>query len=151
QLRARIVSQAEKEPAGKKFSFRFGVASKATSATGSAWSDWMKFEPEQVEATLKGYPAIYLRGYPVVVKLHVDGVLDPTHIESELKFDEGGDPVKLEGELFGPSLGVLLWREAGKPQAATMADYNRRYWKALEGVRIPEAERPKKFPIVDRF
>ena len=61
-------------------------------------------------------------------------------------------PIKLTGELFGPRLGILIWRdEAGKPQAATMADYNQRYWKVLQKVEVPEAKRPKKFPIVDRF
>jgi hypothetical protein len=150
-LRARVVAQAGKEPVGKKFTFQLGVPGKPVTAAGSDWSDWLKFGPEQVEATLKGYPAIYLRGYPVVVKLQVSGVVDPTRVEAELKFDEGGEVVKLSGELFGPSLGILLWREDKKPRAATMAGYNRRYWKVLENVRVPAEHRPKQFPIVDRF
>ena len=41
--------------------------------------------------------------------------------------------------------------EAGNPQAATMATYNRRYWAALGNVSIPAERRPQHFPIVDRF
>jgi hypothetical protein len=151
QLRARVVAQGSQAPAGKKFTFRLSGPGNPVSTTGDGWSDWLKFGREQVEATLKGYPAVYLRGYPVVVILQVEGVVDPTRVEAELKFDEGGDPTKLAGELFGPNFGILLWREDKKPRAATMAEYNRRYWKALEGVRIPEAERPRHFPVVDRF
>lgn len=32
-----------------------------------------------------------------------------------------------------------------------MAGYNRRYWQALEGVNLTPAQRPRHFPIVDRF
>lgn len=151
QLRARVVSLASKPPDGKKFKFQLSVPAPTAAAAGSEWSDWLKFGADQVTATLKGYPGLYLRGYPVVVKLQVAGVVDPTRIEVEVKFDEGGDPVKLKGELFGPSLGILIWREDKKPQAATMAGYNRRYWKVLEGVRVPAEQRPRHFPIVDRF
>jgi len=151
QLRGRITACEEKDPGQKKFTLRLSGGNGAANVTGSAWSEWLKFDKSYAEATLKGYPALYMRGYPVVVKLSVNGVVDPTKIEAELKFDEG-DTFKLQGELFGPTLGIMLWRdEAGKPQAATMAVYNQRYWKVLESVKIPEEQRPKKFPIVDRF
>lgn len=150
QVRARVVTQKGQPPTGKKFTFRVSTA-KAVGTEGSAWSDWLTFGEEQRTATLKGYPALYLKGYPVVTSLSVTGVVDPTEVEAELKFAEGGEVVKLSGELYGPSLGLMLWREDGKPRADTMAGYNRRYWKHLEGVQLPEKERPKLFPIVDRF
>jgi hypothetical protein len=151
QLRARVVTQAGKEPAGKKFAFNLGAQSKQVNVEGTNWSDWITFGPAQIEATLKGYPGMYLRGYPVVVRLLVGGVVDPTTVEAELKFDEIGQVVKVQGELFGPRLGILLWRENTEPRAATMATYNQRYWKALENVNIPREKRPKLFPVVDRF
>lgn len=153
QLRARVAAIGGQKPDGKKFAFRFSnVPGAAVTMAGGDWSDWLKFERPQVEATLKGYPAIYMGGFPVVIKLHVDGVVDPTAVEAELRWNEGGEVVKLSGELFGPTLGVLLWRDENKkPQAATMADYNQRYWKSLEGVQVPPSLRPKKFPIVERF
>src|SRR5262245_31760070 len=89
QLRARLVSQGGQAPAGKKFTFRLPGPGMPVSTMADGWSDWLKFGREQVEVTLKGYPAIYLRGYPVVVHLQVEGVVDPTRVEAELKFDEG--------------------------------------------------------------
>src|SRR5690606_28708463 len=76
QLRARVVRQAGEVPRDRKFTFRLGAGSKAATATGGEWSDWIAFGKEQIEATLKGYPAIYLRGYPVVVRLSVQPVVD---------------------------------------------------------------------------
>ncbi len=152
QLRARIIAVGGQAPDGRKFSVRFGVQGPTATAAGNKWCDWLKFKRPQVEATLKGYPAIYMRGYPVVVKLEFGGVADPTAVEGELEFEETEEVVKLSGELFGPSLGILIGRdEDKKPYAATMAMYNRRYWKVLEGAQVPDSERPKKFPIVDRF
>ena len=60
--------------------------------------------------------------------------------------------VRLRAELFGPSLGILLWRdEQQAPRAATMAEYNHRYWASLPPSADTVADRPKNFPIVDRF
>jgi len=156
KLRARIVSAGpDKAPlADKKFTFRWGTGlpGATLNVAGDAWSEWLPFDKEQIEAVLKGYPALYMKGWPIMARLEVGGVIDPTTVEAELKFDEGGKVVPLSGDLMGPNLGMLIWRDgAKKPHAATMAEYNRRYWKALEGVAIPAAERPKKFPIVDRF
>jgi hypothetical protein len=157
-LRARIVSQAGKEPTGKKFTFQWAVSSpalalpgKPATASGSEWSDWLRYGDEQVATTLERYPAIVARRYPVVIKLQTNAVVDPTRIEAELKFDERGEAIPLSGELFGPSLGILISREEKKPRAATMAGYNRRYWKLFENVQVPKAQRPKHFPIVERF
>lgn len=152
QLRARVASIGGEKPEGQEFSFRFGVGGEQVVTNGSQWSDSLPFEREQIEATLKGYPAIYMDGWPVVVQLNVGGVVDPTVVEAELKFDDGEAVAKFGGELFGPRWGILIWRnEAGEPQAATMADYNQRYWKVLQQVEVPEAQRPQHFPIVDRF
>ncbi len=150
QLRVRVVSLGGQTPEGKKFSF--ALAGVDGAAEGSGWSARIKFGRPQAQATLKGYPAIYMPGWPLVLRLTVQGVVDPTLVEAELNFTDTADAVKLSGELFGPSLGILVWRdEQRRPHAATMTDYNHRYWKALEGVQVPEAMRPKRFPIVDRF
>ncbi len=150
QLRARVVSAGGEAKAQKKYTFRLRGLNAA--APLGEWSDWLKFERAQAEATLKDYPAMYARGFPVVVKLHVDGVVDPTHVEAELRVDETGEIVPSRAELFGPSFGFLLWRDdQKKPHAATMAEYNKRYWQVLASVKVPDAHRPKKFPIVERF
>ena len=150
EVRARVVKIGNQVPEGKKFSCT--LAGGSITAEGSQWSRWVTFDHLDAKKALKGYPAIYMPGWPVVLKLTVGGVIDPTVVEVELKFSESTDPVTLSGELFGPSLGILVWRDdERRPQAATMADYNHRYWKALEGVQIPESMRPKRFPIIDRF
>jgi hypothetical protein len=60
--------------------------------------------------------------------------------------------VDVRGELFGPTLGLLVWREPnGTPAAATMAQYNQRFWQDLAAVSIPPEQRPRRFPVVDRF
>ncbi len=151
QLRARVTKIAGAEPGKRKFTFRFNVKSTAASTVGDAWSDWLTFGQPQIDAILNGYPALYLRNYPVVARLVVAGVADPTDVEAEIRFDETKETFKLKGELFGPNLGILIWREDKQPKAATMAQYNHRYWKHLASVKAPEAERPKLFPIVDRF
>ena len=87
----------------------------------------------------------------MVVLLQVGGVLDPTHVEAELKFDQTKEVFTLKGELYGPNLGVMIWHEGKKPRAGTMAQYNQRDWKFLAKVECPEKDRPKHFPIVDRF
>jgi hypothetical protein len=152
ELRARVRSVAGQPPTGKKFTFRYGAGGNAVTTEADAWSDWLAFGPQQIEATLKGYPAIYLKGWPVVVALQVGGVQDPTVVEAQLRFDARQQPVHLSGELFGPRLGILVWRDAGgQPHAATMAQYNQRYWEVLRQVDVPEEKRPRRFPIVDRF
>jgi hypothetical protein len=150
RLRARVTSIGGQLPEGKKLSF--GLAGVSGTAAGSQWSAELKFGRPQAEATLQGYPAIYMRGWPIVLRLTVQGAVDPTRVEAELTPMETGGAVKLSGDLFGPSLGILVWRDdQRRPQAATMAEYNRRYWKALAGVEIPANMRPRHFPIVDRF
>lgn len=152
-VRARVASIGGEKPEGREFTFRWsGIASEKAVSAADGWSGPLPFGQEQVEATLRGYPAIYLKRYPAVVRLEVAPVADPTAVEAEIAFAEGGEPVRLEGELFGPTLGILVWRdERHAPRAATMAAYNRRYWKHLEGVQVPADRRPRRFPLVDRL
>jgi hypothetical protein len=152
QLRARALPGAVPASAARKLTFRFEAAGTSVSAPPGAWSDWLRFDRSSVEATLRQYPATERRAFPLVVILRVEGVVDPTPVEAELRFDEDGRTASLHGELFGPTLGVLVWRdESRKPQAGTMAEYNQRYWRLMAGAQVPAAERPRRFPIIDRF
>jgi len=153
QARARIVSSGGMKPQGKEFRLQWsGIESARVTTQDGGWSDWLAFGKPQVAAILKGYPASYMRGFPLVVRLSVTGVADPARIEAELKFDDRGEPIPLAGELFGPNLGIMVWKdENAAPRAATMATYNKRYWKHLESVDLSKAKTPKAFPIVDRF
>jgi len=150
RLRARVLKLGGQPSEGTAFSF--GLAGVSGTAEGNQWSTEIKFGGPQADATLKGYPAMYMAGWPVVLRLTVPGAADPTLVEAELTFAETSGVVRLSGELFGPSLGILVWRDdQRRPQAATMAEYNHRYWNALAGVEIPAHMRPQQFPIIDRF
>jgi hypothetical protein len=150
QLRARIVTQGGQAPPAKKFVFRLEVPkSPPQTVFGGDWSPWLTFARADAEALLKAQQ----NSYPIRVRMRINGVIDPTEVEAELKMDETGEVIKLGAELFNPFMGLVLWRDGDKrPRAATMADYNQqRYWKPLSDLQLPEAQRPKKFLIVDRF
>src|SRR2546423_3519030 len=150
QMRARIVKQGGQAPPAKKFVFRLEVPkSPPQTAFGGDWSEWMTFARADAEALLKAQQ----NSHPIRVRMRINGVVDPTEVEAELKMDETGEVIKLGAELFNPFMGLVLWRDGDKrPHAATMADYNQQqYWKPLADLQLPEAQRPKKFLIVDRF
>jgi hypothetical protein len=147
-----VLAAGGQPPAGKQSSFAFNVPGAAGKAAGGAWSDWLRFARPQVEAELRTYPAMYMGRFPLVIHLQTAGVVDPTVLQAELRFDENDASTILQAELFGPSLGIMLWRDDGKqPHAATMAEYNRRYCQVLDNPSFPTSERPKRFPLVDRF
>jgi hypothetical protein len=150
QLRARIIKQSGQAPPPKKFVFRLEVPkSPPQNAMGGDWSPWMTFARPEAEALLKAQQ----NSYPIRVRMRINGVVDPTEVEAELKLDETGEVIKLGAELFNPFMGLVLWRDDNKrPHAATMADYNQQhYWKPLADLQLTQAQRPKKFLIVDRF
>jgi hypothetical protein len=158
RIRARVVSINGLPPGGKQFKVRlttprgFNLSAGTEAVDGNEWSDWMTFGFPEVTQTLQQYPASSLKKFPVTVLLRTDGVVDTTVIEAQLTLDATDAEVKLKGELFGPKLGILVWRdEQNRPRAGTMADYNQRYWKTLAGVKIPNSKRPKLITIADRF
>jgi len=137
RIRIRVVSVGGKEPTGHKFPVRLQTLS--GEADGKDWSPWLTYDAAQASRSL-AHSSPYLRGWPLVLTLQMGGILDPTLVQAELSLDESGKVVPLEWKLFGPNMGLLLWREApGKSaNAATMAVYNRRYWNDMHDVQIPE-------------
>jgi len=149
-FRARVISVKGAPPEDKQTVFTFGPSEVA--ANGAAWSEWMAFGPEAVAWYLKGYPNLYIKRYPFVVKAQVHPLQAPTVIEGEVKLDETGAVYPFRVELLGPALALLVWRDADRqPHVGTSADYNGRYWRMMEGVEVAPAQRPKYFPIVDGF
>ena len=153
KVRAHVVSVNGQDPAGKTFTFSLGKSS--AKVTGGDWAA-VAFTLEDAQACLapNNYPNGYMGGWPVVTGMSVSGVVDTTAIEGEFTLNEtpNAAPIKFTARLFGSSLGLIVWRDADKsPHVATMADYNQRYWNVLKTVNITEAQRPKYFPIIDRF
>ncbi len=67
RLRVRVLNIGGQSPEGKKISF--GLAGVSGTADGSQWSTEIKFGRPQAEATLKGYPAMYMSSWPIVLRL----------------------------------------------------------------------------------
>lgn len=178
RLRARVANVKGQAPdAAAVFTFSLSGFSKTRQVKGGDWCEVFHFDTDGHINNLKLYPNLYMKNQPLVVHLGTQPVVDTTAVEAEIRWVKGGMPagvepgvdaagnaqeslggedtpadVALRGELYGPSLGFLVWHdEAGKPRAATMAEYNRQYWKFLDQVQLSPAQRPKKFPIVDRF
>lgn len=120
-------------------------------APPDAWSTWAVFGTREADATRKSYPNTGLPEHLTVAYLGVDGITGLTRLSGEIRLDDGGDTIPITAELFGPRLGIMLWREAGIAHAGTEADYNRRYWTVIENAAIRAGSRPRQFTIVDGF
>ncbi len=153
-IRARVLRSGGNPPEQKQsFAFYFAPDRAAHKTTGSEWCPWVRIDREKFAYQLKRYPNTHLRRWPFVTGLRVHPVSDPTRIEVQVRFVENGQVVSLQAELFGPRLGLLFWRrpEDRVPQVATPRQYDRRYWRVFQQVRIADQERPKHFIIVDRY
>ena len=150
RIRARVLSLGGMDPTGHKFPIHLQTL---TGEAGKDWSPWLIYDAAQAPRSLGLYPNPYLRDWPLVLKVQINGISDPTRVAAEVSFDETGKVVPLEWLLFGPNMGILLWRDASdrSAHAATMAVYNRRYWNTFQDVRIPPNLRPKKLVLLDRF
>lgn len=150
--RARVVS-VEGQPSTTDHSFGFFRFPRAESH-GGEWTEWTAFDGEHATAATgpHAYPNTYLRSWPLVIKLAITGVKDPTVVEVEAQFDGQDNVKKMSANLFSGTLGFLITQDdAGHAAIATMREHNQKYWDALGNVNIPDAQRPHKFPVVDRF
>lgn len=151
KIRVKVTQVDGKPPAvGTKFSIALAKAGK-TQMDANTWSDWIEYTTADAQEAIKRYPNLYLKRYPVVNHLTILPIKGQTDVQVQIALDDG-KTISTQAELFGQSLGILVWRDADdQPMAGTMADYNQRYWEPLKAVNIPEALRPRKFPLVDRF
>ena len=151
-LKARVLKVAGEVPAATAaFTYTLGAAVKSTAVE---WSAPLTFDAAAAAKAVASYPNNYAKGWPLVLHLGVAPVKEFTEVEVAVTFTgrEALPPATATGRLFGGNLGLLIWREAGgTPQAASMAAYNRRFWQPLAGATVPPAERPQRFPIIDRF
>ncbi len=153
-IRARVLQSGGEKP-GEKHTFRFSLAlgTKPVQAQGTGWTPWVRITRQEIAQQLKRYPNNYLRRWPYVTGLHVSPLKNPTQVEVQVRFAEGGRVLTMRGELYGPRLALLLWRDGsqGVPQAATPRLYDLRYWKAFRQVNVRPEQRPRHFLIVDRY
>lgn len=145
------VAQAGGSTPSQSFTIKF--ASQTARTQGNAWSPWLEFSSTDAEAALRWYSNAARRRFPIVLGIGVSPVVDPTVVNVQVRFSEAAGTVDLHGELFGPTLGIMVWRDAGTnaPRVATMAGYNQRYWQEFDAAALSASQRPKHFLIVDRF
>lgn len=152
RLQARVVQQGGKAPAGQKFLFRLTGLSQGVAAAGTGWSEALLVQRTAWETILKSYPNNYLNTYPVVLGISVEPARDPTYIEVRAQWKNGQVALQAQAELFGPRLGLLLWRdEKGMAHLSTQREYNRRYGQVLAQLPVGGKRRPKHLLVVDRF
>ena len=151
QVRARVTRAGGHSPSTQLFMFRWGK--QLVKVRGNAWSPWLDFTTSFPAKTLQTFSNQLRRHSPIALSLQVQPVVDPTLVKVQVRFAESEQTVDLHADLFGPSLGIMVWRQGGTGalQAATTAGYNQRYWHAFDAAVLRPSERPKHFLIVDRF
>ncbi|HEX5412399.1 MAG TPA: hypothetical protein VFZ27_11145 [Terriglobia bacterium] len=141
------VTQAGGNAPSQTFTFKF--ASETAKTQGNAWSPWLEFSSANAEAAFQRAG----RHFPIKLALVIAPVVNPTLVNVQVRLSLPASTIDLRGELFGPRLGIMVWRDAdtNAPRVATMAGYNQRYWHEFDAAALPAAQRPKHFLIVDRF
>src|SRR5713226_3181644 len=86
RIRVRVLSVGGKDARGHKFPIRFQTLS--AEADGQDWSPWLVYDAAQASKSLALYPNLYIGDWPVVLRLQINGIADPTRISAELSFDE---------------------------------------------------------------
>ncbi|TAM79830.1 MAG: hypothetical protein EPN47_18755 [Acidobacteria bacterium] len=152
-LRAQVAKTGGHAPTTQSFIFSLNTGKQKVSARSDAWSPWLEFSAADAEAALQVYSNRSRGQFPVMLWLGITPVVDPTLVNVQIRFPGPDSTFDLHGDLFGPSLGIMVWRDANTnaPRAATMAGYNQRYWHEFDAAALPASQRPKNFLIVDRF
>ncbi|HEV2248226.1 MAG TPA: hypothetical protein VGW37_16380, partial [Terriglobia bacterium] len=153
-IRAQVAKAGGNTPSTQSFVFGLNSSKQTVRAQGNAWSPWLEFTSAEAEAAPQMFANRARHNFPIALSLGIAPVVDPTLVNVQVRFSGQASTVELHGELFAPSLGIMVWRDAGTnaPQVATMAGYNQqRYWHEFDAAALPASQRPKHFLIVDRF
>jgi hypothetical protein len=142
-VRVRVLSASGKPTAGKRFVFH--MRSTLMQTDGDSWTQLWKFDRTEASKLFRGR-------YPVLIPLMINRYLEPVSLELEIHVDETDETRTLRLDLIEVSFTLMSWRdENGKARIGSMAEFNQRYWKPLDGADVPPSQRPRKFPIADRF
>jgi len=151
QLRARVTKAGGARPTTQLFTYRWQKQS--VKVRGKGWSPWLDFSSADAQAALRVYSNRVRRHFPIMLMLQVTPAVDPTSISVQVRFSGASQTIDLHGNLFGPRLGIMVWRDksGGAPRIATMAGYDKSYWHEFDTAALRPSQRPKRFLIVDRF
>ncbi|MBI3922128.1 MAG: beta-galactosidase trimerization domain-containing protein [Armatimonadetes bacterium] len=146
----RVKAQGPPAADGVARSIRTTLASVSMTAKEGEWSDWAEVPTTVTEPLVKNYPNAYMGGWPFVMGLQFSPA--PTPLEVDLETKVAGVVTTAHASLFGSTLGLVASPDAkGVIAVRTMADHNRKYWKALDAAGLTDNLRPRKIKLVDRF
>jgi hypothetical protein len=161
KVRVKVASVNGVVPVADKQNFSLSLAGNPTpvSFSGTDWSPWVASTREGIEKIVGNYPNSYNSYWQVVTNLSVSPApaVNPfpsikLQVESAI---EGGETSSTEAELFGSSVGLILWKLDPKETAVhidTLTGHGRRvYDKAMKDAFLPMNERPKKILFGDRY
>ncbi|RPD47692.1 hypothetical protein DNI29_09595 [Hymenobacter sediminis] len=159
RVRVRVISVQGKAPAPTQV-FGLTLAGNAQSVrfAGSGWSAWVSSTRAGIEQALAAYNNANNPFWQVTTSLSVAPATPTTpfptltlQVQSAV---DGGETSTTPAELFGPNVGVILWRTDGdqKVHIDTYTGHGRRvYDQALKAAFLPEKERPKKIMFGERY
>src|ERR1700722_3688322 len=82
RIRIRVISVGGKDAKGHKFPIRFQTHS--TAPAGQDWPPWVPYDAAEASKSLALYPNLYLGDWPLVLRLQISGISDPTRVSAEL-------------------------------------------------------------------
>src|ERR1700692_198826 len=72
RIRIRVISVGGMDATGHKFPFHFQTLT--TEVDGKSWSPWLVYDATQASKSLGLYPNQYLRDWPLVLRLQINGI-----------------------------------------------------------------------------
>ncbi|QDA59516.1 hypothetical protein [Hymenobacter jejuensis] len=158
KVRVRVTSINGQRPTAEQ-GFTLALAGTPQGATfkGVAWSAWVASTRAGIEQAVATYNNANNSNWQVVTGLTLNpAAASPAFPSIKLQVESalvGGETSVTEAELFGPSVGLILWKGPdAKIHIDTFTGHGRRYYdKAMKDAFLPANERPKKILFGDRY
>lgn len=156
-MRVRILSVQGKAPAPtQQFDFSLTGNPQGARFSGPAWSNWIPSTRAGIDQILATYNNANNPFWQVTTGLSVTPVAVAPFPSVKLQVQsaiEGGEVSTTPAELFGPTVGLILWQSADKKiHIDTYTGHGRRvYDQALKAAFLPENQRPKKILFGERY
>lgn len=156
RVRVRVMSVNGKVPISNQvFSLALAGNPQSASFIGAAWSPWVTSTRAGIEQALATYNNANNSFWQVTTGLTVVPSMAAfpaikIQVQSVI---EGDKPVTTPAELFGPSVGLILWEGGDKKiHIDTYTGHGRRvYDTVLKAAFLPEKERPTKILFGERY
>jgi hypothetical protein len=155
KFRFRVIQNNNQPPTGK-FQLALGTSRSGASTNNADWSPWSSFTAANIKTDTgtHAYPNTYMKGWPFVLKAHINNLGSSSIVEVQTQFEGVDDITTLKGNLeSGSTLGLILYPAKDQKLAfTTMAQYNRdQFWSLLKDIPKNQDNRPKEIIIADRF